>query len=176
MFIIENLGGGGITQNFLKVKVLVTQLCPTFCNPMDCSHQASLSMEFSRQEYWSGLPLPSPGDLRDPGIEPGSPELQADSLPSKPPGKQNKTFYLKIIVVFNFFAYALFIFISFSSISILSDHIKMFLDYKMVNSYTLLHHKDICYCTYLRYSISYLSMAIETSNYRVEKNGDVYFS
>lgn len=52
----------------------------------------------------------------------------------------------------------------------------MFLDYKMVNSYTLLHHKDIYYCTYLWYSISYLSKAIETSNYRVEKNGDVYFS
>ena len=42
---------------------------------------------FSRQEYWSGLPCPPPGDLPDPGIEPGSPALQADSLPSKPPGK-----------------------------------------------------------------------------------------
>ena len=42
-------------------------------------------MEFSRQEYWSGLPFPSPGDLPDPGIEPGSPALQADSLPSEPP-------------------------------------------------------------------------------------------
>ena len=44
-------------------------------------------MEFSRQEYWSGLPFPPPGDLPDPGIEPGSPSLQADSLPSEPPGK-----------------------------------------------------------------------------------------
>jgi len=44
-------------------------------------------MEFSRQEYWSGLPFPSPGDLPDPGIKPGSPALQADSLPSEPPGK-----------------------------------------------------------------------------------------
>ena len=44
-------------------------------------------MEFSRQEYWSGLPFPSPGDLPDPGIEPGSPALQADSLPSEPRGK-----------------------------------------------------------------------------------------
>ena len=43
-------------------------------------------MEFSRQEYWSGLLFPSPGDLPDPGIEPGSPALQADSLPSEPPG------------------------------------------------------------------------------------------
>ena len=43
-------------------------------------------MEFSRQEYWSGLPFPSPGDLHNPGIEPGSPALQADALPSEPPG------------------------------------------------------------------------------------------
>ena len=44
-------------------------------------------MEFSRQEYWSRLPFPSPGDLPSPGIEPGSPALQADSLPSEPPEK-----------------------------------------------------------------------------------------
>jgi len=44
-------------------------------------------MEFPRQEYWSGLPCPSPEDLPDPGIKPGSPTLQADSLPSEPPGK-----------------------------------------------------------------------------------------
>ena len=44
-------------------------------------------MEFSRQKYWSGLPSPPPGDLPDPGIDPGSPSLQADSLPSQPPGK-----------------------------------------------------------------------------------------
>ena len=51
------------------------------------SHQASLSMGFSRQEYWSGLPFPSPGGLPDPGIEP---TLQADALPSEPPGKPQK--------------------------------------------------------------------------------------
>ena len=55
--------------------------------PWTVAYQASLSMEFSRQEYWSGLPFPSPGDLPDPGIEPGLPELQADALPSEPPGK-----------------------------------------------------------------------------------------
>ena len=49
--------------------------------------QAPLSMEFSRQEYWSGLPFPSPGDLPNSGIEPGSPALQADTLPSEPPRK-----------------------------------------------------------------------------------------
>ena len=44
-------------------------------------------MGFSRQGYWSGLPFPSPGDLPDPGIEPRSPVLQTDALPSEPPGK-----------------------------------------------------------------------------------------
>ena len=48
------------------------------------AHQAPLSMGFSRQEYWSGLPFPSPGDLPDPGIKPESPVLQADSLPAEP--------------------------------------------------------------------------------------------
>ena len=49
--------------------------------------QAPLSMGSSRQEYWSGLPFPSPGDLSDPGIEPGCPALEADALTSEPPGK-----------------------------------------------------------------------------------------
>ena len=60
--------------------VFVTKSCLTLCNPIDCSRQAPLSMGFSRQEYWSGLPFPSPGDLPNPGTEPVSPELQADSL------------------------------------------------------------------------------------------------
>ena len=51
------------------------------------AHQAPQSMGFSRQEYWSGLPFPSPGDLPDPGIEPRSPALQADALTSEPRGK-----------------------------------------------------------------------------------------
>ena len=63
------------------------QSCLTLCNPMDCAYQAPLSMGFSRQECWSGLPFPFPGDLLDPGIEPRSPALQADALPSEPPGK-----------------------------------------------------------------------------------------
>ena len=48
-------------------------------------------MGFSRQEYWSGVPFPSPGDLPDPGIEPRSPVLQADALPSEPPGKPKRS-------------------------------------------------------------------------------------
>ena len=55
------------------------------------AHQASLSMGFSRQEYWSGLPCHSPGDLPNLGIEPRSPTLQVDSLPSEPPGKPMNT-------------------------------------------------------------------------------------
>ena len=58
-----------------------------FATPWTVACQTPLSMGFSRQEYWNGLPLPSPGDLPDPGIEPGSPALQADSLPFEPPGK-----------------------------------------------------------------------------------------
>ena len=70
-----------------KVNVLVTQLCLTHCDPMNYRGQVPLSMEFSRQEYWSGQPFPSPGDLPNPGIESGSPALQADSLLSEPPEK-----------------------------------------------------------------------------------------
>ena len=51
----------------------VVQSCPTLCDPMD--YQAPLSMGFSRQEYWSELPFPSPGNLPDPGMEPGPPAL-----------------------------------------------------------------------------------------------------
>ena len=58
-----------------------------FVIPWVVAYQAPLSMGFSRQGYWSGLPFPSPGDLPDPGIEPGSPVLQADALPSEPLGK-----------------------------------------------------------------------------------------
>ena len=58
-----------------------------FATPWTVAHQAPRSMGFSRQEYWSGLPFPSPGDLTDPGIEPGSPAVQADTLLSDLPGK-----------------------------------------------------------------------------------------
>ena len=58
-----------------------------FVTPWTVAYQAPPSMGFSRQEDWSGLPFPSPGDLPDPGIEPGSPAFQADALTSEPPGK-----------------------------------------------------------------------------------------
>ena len=65
--------------------MLVAQLCLTAAL-WAIAHQAPLSKGFSSQEYWSGLPFPSPGDLPHPGTEPGSSTLQADSLLSEPPG------------------------------------------------------------------------------------------
>ena len=58
-----------------------------FATPWTVAYKAPLSMEFSRQEYWSGLPFLSPGDFPNPGIELRAPTLQADALPSEPPGK-----------------------------------------------------------------------------------------
>ena len=69
------------------MEVLAPQLGPALCDPVDCSPPGSSVHEFSRQEYWNGLPFPSPGDVPDPGIEPRSPALQADALISEPPGK-----------------------------------------------------------------------------------------
>ena len=57
-----------------------------FATPWTVAYQALPSMGFSRQEYWSGVPFPSPGGLPDPGIKPGSPTVQADALTSEPPG------------------------------------------------------------------------------------------
>ena len=64
--------------------MLVAQLCPTLCDPWTAAHQVPLSMRFSSQGYWSGLPFPSQGDLPNPGIEPRSPTLQVDASTSEP--------------------------------------------------------------------------------------------
>ena len=69
----------------------VTKSCLTLATPWTVACQTSLSIGFSRKEYWSGLPFPSLGNLPDPGIKSGSPALQADSLPSEPPGKPRKS-------------------------------------------------------------------------------------
>ena len=71
-----------------KEKVKLLSHIQLFAAQWAVAHQAPPSMEFSRQEYWSGLPFCSLGDLPDPGIKPGSPALQADALPSEPPGNQ----------------------------------------------------------------------------------------
>ena len=92
------LGGSKITadgdcSHEIKRRLLlgseVKLLCRVrlFATPWTVAYQAPPSMGFSRQEYWSGLPFPSSGDLPDPGIEPGSPAFQADALTFEPPGK-----------------------------------------------------------------------------------------
>ena len=79
-----------IISRLKKKKVKSLSRVQLFATPWTVARQASLSMGFSKQEYRSGLPFPSPGDLPDPGIETGSPTLQADALPSEPPGKPYK--------------------------------------------------------------------------------------
>ena len=95
----------------LKVKVKSLSLVQLFATPWTVAHQAPLSMEFSRQDYWNGLPFPSPRDLPDPGTQPGSPTLQADALPSEPQGKPILAFtgelfhfviFLFLVVAFSF--------------------------------------------------------------------------
>ena len=71
--VVQQHGGGG----------LVTKSCLTLATPWTVALQAPLPVGFSRQEYWNGLPFPSPGDLPDPRIEPGSAALQGDSLPTE---------------------------------------------------------------------------------------------
>ena len=80
-----------------EIPELVPQSCPTLSDRMDCSPPGSSVHEFSRQEYWSGLPLPSPWDLPEPGIKPGFPALQADCLLSEPPGEPPETTNTHII-------------------------------------------------------------------------------
>ena len=79
-----------VVSHFMHVCAKSLQLCPILCSPVDCSPPALLSMGFSRQEYWSGLPFPPPGDLPDPGVKPMSCLLywQAGSLPLVPLGSR----------------------------------------------------------------------------------------
>ena len=88
-FLLRTFHGGGGDG-------LVAKLCLILMNPWTIAHQAPLFMKLCRQEYWTGLPFPSPEGLPDPGIEPGSPTLQADSLPIELPGKPGH-FVLTII-------------------------------------------------------------------------------
>ena len=88
-----------IVKSLSRVQLFVTQ--------WSIAYQAPRSMGFSRQEYWSGLPFPSPGDLPDPGIEPGSPALQTDALPSEPPGNTKVLLNLQCIGVSNHHIYTL---------------------------------------------------------------------
>ena len=83
------------SRQYSESESAVAQSCPTLYNPVDGSppaHKVPPSMGFSRQEYWSGLPFPSPGDLLYPGIKPRSPTLQAGALTSEPPGKPSRPY------------------------------------------------------------------------------------
>ena len=71
----------------MKVKVKSLSQVQLFATPWTIGYQAPLAVVFSRLKFWSGLPFPSPGDLPNPGIKPGSPTLQTGALPSEPPGK-----------------------------------------------------------------------------------------
>ena len=88
--IVCSIGFNKCIYYMKKVKVKLLSCVRLFETPWTVAYQAPPSMGFSRQECWSGLPFPSPGDLPNPGIEPGSPALQADSLPSEPPGKTSE--------------------------------------------------------------------------------------
>ena len=83
-----------ILGNKYSCEVKLLSRVQLFLTPWTVSNQATPSMEFSRQEYWSGLPFPSLGDLPDPRIKPGSPTLQADAIPSEPPGKPQVVYIL----------------------------------------------------------------------------------
>ena len=85
-----------LSSSLTEILVIVTQSCLTLCNSWTIACQAPLSMEFSSQEYWIGLPFLSPGDLSDPGVEPRSPALQMDFLPSESPGKHNRGLFFLI--------------------------------------------------------------------------------
>ena len=78
-------------MNFMNAQYMCSaaSVMSNSATPQTVVHQAPLSMEFSKQDCWSGLPFPSPGDLLDPGIKPGSPALQADSLDFETPWKHN---------------------------------------------------------------------------------------
>ena len=86
-----------IPQERERKKVRSLSCVQLFATLWTVASQASPSMGFSRQEYWSGLPFPSPGDLPNPAIKPGSPALEADALTSEPPGKPS--IYLRPIIL-----------------------------------------------------------------------------
>ena len=85
--VLRTVGASHKPFSLCKVRVKLLSCVLLFATPWTVTYQAPLSMGFSRQEYWSGLPFPSPGDLSNPGIEPRSPTLRTVALPSEPPEK-----------------------------------------------------------------------------------------
>ena len=94
-----------MVEKVKSVKLLVAQSCLTLCDP---THKGSSVHGILQQEYWSGLPFPSPGHLPESGIEPGSPALQVDSSPSEPPGKIWLSLLLLWILLFKEILFILF--------------------------------------------------------------------
>ena len=92
-------GGGWKSQVVLMCMLSLFSRVGLFVTPWTVADQAPLSVGFSRQEYWSWLSCPPPGDLPNPGIEPRSPALQTDSWPSEPPGKPRKHPYSKCLLL-----------------------------------------------------------------------------
>ena len=90
----------GAKSGIISCGGLVAKLCPILVTLWTVAHQAPLPIGFSRQEFWSGLPFSSPGYLPDPGIEPGSPALQADSLPTELLEKPNYKLWSTIFTLF----------------------------------------------------------------------------
>ena len=82
---------GELFKNYCYCCLIASVMSDSFETPWTVAHQTPLSVEFSRQEDWSGLPFPAPGDLPEPGIKPGFPPLQADGSLSEPPGKEGRT-------------------------------------------------------------------------------------
>ena len=124
----------------LCAHTLITQLCSTLCDPIDLALQAPLSMEFSRQEYWSGLPIPSPGDLPDPMIKPRSPALQADSLSSEPPGKPQFVLLAFFYASTIFLEFAVFEIVKHSNEIAFKEEMKKIYTYKILKMLKLFPH------------------------------------
>ena len=97
-----------VSQVYVCVHAKLLQSCQTLCNPMDCAHQALLSMGFSRQEYWSGLPFLPPGDIPDPGIKATPPALAGRIFTTEPPGKPSCVYTYQQIHQVRYINYVLF--------------------------------------------------------------------
>ena len=122
----EKISADNMTNKGLVVKSL--SRIRLFATPWTVAYQAPQSMEFSRQEYWSGLPFPSPGDIPEPGIEPRSPTFQADTLTSEPPGKpdNSKSILIKVWSKLDLFNFSLVIPEHCHSFFIFESEVKMF--------------------------------------------------
>ena len=141
----------------MKVKVKSLSFVWLFANHLDCSLPGSLPWKFSRQEYWSGLPFPPPGDLPDPGIEPGSPSLQTDALPSEPLGKPVKNLKLLMnLIIFKGYLN------SFLFVGVLNHRCLQNLMISVIHSCILNFSTALLKCNwcYLKLYLNYLELGI----------------